>query len=368
MFGNTVKKTGNTASLINSLINTIMPSENKPGSAGSIFKEDDKDLVKSYDKLSNNSDSINPNQKEKAKNNLIIQMLKADLEDDGEINGSIVKDKNKSSEVANLEKNLFQKENFIKLLLKMDEQDDGKINGSIFHDKSIRLLLDKMDDGEINSSIDEFSQFLKEDNYKDNEIYNIFGEQDQRTQSRIFGNYRRPEVSYNSTDFRGNSISKQNTVKPAEIQGNGTAANAAKIALGEIGNKESDGSFKKYTGGNNEAWCADFVNWSYKKATGGNTPWGKDVHSVDELKQWGQSNGLYSAQKDGKGIKPGDIAIFKSAGASHTGIVTKVDEDGVIHTIEGNTSDKVAERSYNPGNSRLSGFVKMNDLEKEQPS
>ena len=54
--------------------------------------------------------------------------------------------------------------------------------------------------------------------------------------------------------------------------------------------------------------------------------------------------------------------IQKENGASHTGIVTKVDPDGTIHTIEGNTSNMVAERTYKPGSSgynKISGFVLM---------
>ena len=76
---------------------------------------------------------------------------------------------------------------------------------------------------------------------------------------------------------------------------------------------------------------------------------------------WGITNNKFSKQKDGNGVKVGDIAIFKDNGRSHTGIVTKVDQNGIIHTIEGNTSNKVAERQYKPGDSHLTGFVKMSD-------
>lgn len=377
MFGN-IGNAGNAISLVGSLINSFLPLLNNGGSnqASSIFSGNSQDLQGlngSFNELFNNSGSNNVNQRESSQNNFILQLLKADLIDDGEINGSVVKDKRQASQVGEAEQNLFQKENFINFALKLDEQDDGKINGSILQNKEMRELLDKTDDDKINGSFDEYANFLKEHKYDDKEAYNVFNPIKKENQTKIFGKDKTPQVAYNSNDFSGTGPLKKPTVNPDVITGTGTAANAAKIALGERGNKESDGSYHKYTNGRNEAWCADFVNYAFKKANGGKTPWGGDFTSVNQLKSWGESKGLYSQQKDGSGINTGDVAIFKgtyinkkgqSEKISHTGIVTRIDADGTIHTIEGNTSDKVAERSYNPGDSRLTGFVKMSALEK----
>ncbi len=58
-------------------------------------------------------------------------------------------------------------------------------------------------------------------------------------------------------------------------------------------------------------------------------------------------------------VKPGDLIVFKEQGRSHVGVVESIGADGKIHTIEGNTSDKVARRSYAANNSTISGFVQM---------
>ncbi len=49
-----------------------------------------------------------------------------------------------------------------------------------------------------------------------------------------------------------------------------------------------------------------------------------------------------------------DIVYFKT-GRSHVGIVESV-SGGQLHTIEGNTSDKVARRSYSLNNATITGY------------
>ena len=55
--------------------------------------------------------------------------------------------------------------------------------------------------------------------------------------------------------------------------------------------------------------------------------------------------------------QPGDQIFFtyRPGEISHTGIVEKV-EGGTVTTIEGNTSDMVARRSYSIGDSRIAGY------------
>ncbi|WP_022929931.1 CHAP domain-containing protein [Patulibacter americanus] len=92
-------------------------------------------------------------------------------------------------------------------------------------------------------------------------------------------------------------------------------------------------------------WCAYFVSWAAKE-TG--TPLGDNGQgfgSVDQMWAWAQGAG--KATPNGPGVKPkvGDIIILNQ----HTGIVTGVKPDGTVETIEGNTSDKVAERTHPAG-------------------
>lgn len=54
------------------------------------------------------------------------------------------------------------------------------------------------------------------------------------------------------------------------------------------------------------------------------------------------------------------IFFFASGDINHTGIVVRIDGDSV-HTVEGNSSDMVAERSYNMGDSaRIAGYGRPN--------
>ena len=129
-----------------------------------------------------------------------------------------------------------------------------------------------------------------------------------------------------------------------------------------LGYNESNGSYLKFTNGDEIAWCAAFVTYVVKETLGADTPSGFGSNAVSGLRDWGNANGRYISRSQWSQVKPGDIMIQKENGASHTGIVTKVDPDGTIHTIEGNTSNMVAERTYKPGSSgynKISGFVLM---------
>jgi hypothetical protein len=152
--------------------------------------------------------------------------------------------------------------------------------------------------------------------------------------------------------------------------GSNIGQNIVSIANSYLGYNESNGSYKLFTYGRTEAWCADFATYVIKEAfkrSGKLLPLGFGSTSVDGLRNWGLVNNCYLriAGKSNKAsliktnVKAGDIIILKENGASHTGIVDYIASDGTIHTIEGNTSNKVAKRSYSPNNASISGFVQM---------
>lgn len=126
-------------------------------------------------------------------------------------------------------------------------------------------------------------------------------------------------------------------------------------ALKYKGYNEKDGSYKKFTGGRSEAWCADFVTYVTKeafRANGKSVPTGFGSPAVKNLKQWGKDNNCYTT--DVSKAKPGDVVIFNK---SHTGIVKEV-RDGKVYTIEGNTSKgTVAERTRTSKD--INGFVQI---------
>ncbi|MEI7819126.1 MAG: CHAP domain-containing protein [bacterium] len=133
------------------------------------------------------------------------------------------------------------------------------------------------------------------------------------------------------------------------------------IALAEVGHKEWDSRVLEYTDGKQWAWCASFVSWVYKQ---NGTPFkggisgGWLIPAVSDLKSYLEKNGEFHPVGDGYTPQPGDIVIFKSNGASHTGIVEKFENDR-FYTIEGNTSNAVKKRDYAITYNKLTGFGRL---------
>ncbi|MBQ8540593.1 MAG: CHAP domain-containing protein [Clostridia bacterium] len=142
------------------------------------------------------------------------------------------------------------------------------------------------------------------------------------------------------------------------------------VAEGEIGCSEPTGDDKyiKYyneTGGMsfgmNVAWCAIFVTWCKAKA-GVDKSIIPHFASCDLGKEWFEKKSLYQKSRAYGGSyepKRGDIIFFSSKytqnDSTHVGIVTSV-SGNAVSTIEGNTGDKVARRSYSVGSKYIIGY------------
>lgn len=117
------------------------------------------------------------------------------------------------------------------------------------------------------------------------------------------------------------------------------------VALGEIGNHESDHSHHKYeafTGmSDDQAWCAAFVTWCAGQAgylDKGIFP--KFVGCNLGFRQFRSLNADIHLASSGYTPKAGDIVFFSWTGSSdldHVGIVVSADSKNV-YTVEGNTS------------------------------
>ena len=102
-------------------------------------------------------------------------------------------------------------------------------------------------------------------------------------------------------------------------------------------------------------WCADFASWCAAQAgipLGEN---GEGFQSVGALWEWAEGSGRAIPASEGSPA-PGDLIVW---GSDHVGIIESVDPDGTIHTIEGNSSDEVAQRTYGPGESGATGYVRL---------
>ena len=206
----------------------------------------------------------------------------------------------------------------------------------------------------------ETKEALKEAMTKYNEAQAKVEETKESEASRIQGEIDTAQADVEEVSQK---LTEKKNVEKARENGLGTD-DIVEIAKKYLGMNESDGSYLQFTEGREEAWCADFVTYVVKEAMGEDTPEGFGSPSVATLRAWGENNGKYQDISNWQNIKPGDVMIQERNGASHTGIITSVDPDGTIHTIEGNTSDMVAERTYDPNdpNSRynvISGFISM---------
>ena len=103
-------------------------------------------------------------------------------------------------------------------------------------------------------------------------------------------------------------------------------------------------------------WCAYFTSWAAREAgvpLGDN---GQGFGRVDDVYAWAQKSGKTVPNTGGNVTpQPGDLIVWDE----HIGVVKNVDGDGTIHTIEGNSSDRVSERTYAAGARPAIGYVRL---------
>lgn len=162
-----------------------------------------------------------------------------------------------------------------------------------------------------------------------------------------------------------------------------TANNLIKIAQAEIGYKEKvsksnlddktanagSNNYTKYArdlheakyyqaNKNGYAWCDVFVDWCFYKLTGSKEK-GEYLECQTGLYGAGcvwSSSCYRKAGRFDKNPQPGDQIFFgKTGDEEHTGIVEKI-ENGKVHTIEGNASNRVERRTYSLTSSYIVGY------------
>ena len=101
-------------------------------------------------------------------------------------------------------------------------------------------------------------------------------------------------------------------------------------------------------------WCAYFVSWAARQAGVPLGDAGQGFGRVDDVYAWAQRTGKAIPAGQGK-PQAGDLIVWDE----HIGVVDSVDPDGTIHTIEGNSSDQVSQRTYAPGARPAIGYVRL---------
>ena len=143
----------------------------------------------------------------------------------------------------------------------------------------------------------------------------------------------------------------------------GSSGQIVTVALSQIGNVGGQPYWSWYGFNSRVEWCACFVSWcanecgyidagvipKFAGCTGGSN--------------WFKERGLW--QENSYEPRPGDLIFFDwdckgSSGPQddvpdHVGIVERV-ENGVVYTVEGNTSDSCRQRSYSVGHYEIWGY------------
>jgi len=97
-------------------------------------------------------------------------------------------------------------------------------------------------------------------------------------------------------------------------------------------------------------WCAYFVSWAARQAGAPLGDYGQGFGRVDDIWSWAQRS-----RRTTDTPSPGDLVVWDE----HVGIVQSVAPDGSITTVEGNSSDKVSQRTYGADHGGAVGFVRI---------
>lgn len=128
-----------------------------------------------------------------------------------------------------------------------------------------------------------------------------------------------------------------------------TAKDILSCAVNELGTVEKFNNNVKYNteyygrevSGSEYPWCAVFCWWIFLHSNASGLYYdGKKTALCQTLADWFRQKGLWHTTNP----QPGDIVFFKFGSnnryTDHVGIVEKINPDGTIGTIEGNTSTK----------------------------
>ncbi|MEU1956424.1 CHAP domain-containing protein [Nocardia rhamnosiphila] len=137
---------------------------------------------------------------------------------------------------------------------------------------------------------------------------------------------------------------------------NDPVGRALSVASGELGTRETDAAFAGKPYNNGSAWCAAFTSWVWKEA-GYDVTW-TDFDYVPAV--WNDAEAMGLRRNSKAEAQPGDLIVFDWEGdgtPDHIGVVEAV-SGGKIHTIEGNSSDQVAQRNYDINSGKVVGVIK----------
>ena len=128
------------------------------------------------------------------------------------------------------------------------------------------------------------------------------------------------------------------------------------VAISQIGNIGGEPYWRWYGLSSRTEWCAIFVSWCADQCGYLDSGVIPKFAWVPDAVSWFQARGQW--QPRGYTPAPGDIIFFDwegDGGANHVGIVEYV-ENGVVHTVEGNSGDACKRKQYAINSSSVLGY------------
>lgn len=128
------------------------------------------------------------------------------------------------------------------------------------------------------------------------------------------------------------------------------------VAISQIGNIGGEPYWRWYGLSGRTEWCAIFVSWCADQCGYIDEGIIPKFAWVPDAVSWFQARGQW--QLVGYTPAPGDIIFFDwegDGGANHVGIVERV-ENGVVHTVEGNSGDACRRKEYSINSGSIMGY------------
>ena len=133
------------------------------------------------------------------------------------------------------------------------------------------------------------------------------------------------------------------------------------VALSQLGNVGGEPYWSWYGFESRVDWCACFVSWCANECGYLDTGVIPRFANCSIGIRWFQERGLW--QDGNYEPRPGDLIFFdwddgdegQNGVADHVGIVEKV-EDGIVYTVEGNSSNACRQRQYAKGHYEIFGY------------
>lgn len=169
------------------------------------------------------------------------------------------------------------------------------------------------------------------------------------------------------TDEQGPRPEQTRAEQRASFRRKAVALAQAELGVQEIGTSNESPRIRTYRTATPRfaevpgPWCAYFLSWVAKKAGAPIGYEGEGMGYVPDIQNWAVDESRWFTDRS---PRPGDAIVFdweQDGEEDHIGLVERVDDDGTIHTIEGNAGSDgiVKRRTWDQDAADIRGFVRL---------